>query len=67
MKGFNGKPEDELPEREVFSTLLEVRVLTEQYRQTYNRVRPHNSLASRQPAPEAMLPAEPIPELVGPT
>ena len=25
-------------------TLLEVRVLTERYRQTYNRVRPHSSV-----------------------
>ena len=43
-ESFNGKLRDELLDREVFYTLLEVRVLTEQCRQTYNRVRPHSSL-----------------------
>ena len=54
-----------LPDREVFYTLLEVRVLTERYRRTYNRVRPHSSLGYRPPAPEALLPAEPVPVLAG--
>ena len=44
VESFNGKLRDELLDREVFYTLLEVQVLTEQYRQTYNRVRPHSSL-----------------------
>ena len=52
-------------DREVFYTLLEVKVLTERYRQTYNRVRPHSSLDYRPPAPETFLPAEPLPVLVG--
>ena len=39
MESFNGKLRDELLDREVFYTLLEVQVLTEQYRQTYNRFR----------------------------
>ena len=46
-------------------TLLEVQVLTEQYRQTYNRIRPHSSLGYQPPAPEAVLPAVPVPVLVG--
>ena len=40
VESFNGKLRDELLNREVFYTLLEVRVLTAQYRQTYNRIRP---------------------------
>ena len=42
VESFNGKLRDELLDREVFHTLLEVQVLTEQYRQNYNRVRPHS-------------------------
>ena len=62
---FNGKLRDELLNREVFYPLLEVQVLTEQYRQTCNRIRPHSSLGYRPPAPEAILPTEPVPVLVG--
>ena len=65
LASFNGKLRDELLDRELFYTLLEVRVLTERYRQTYNRVRPHSSLGYRPPAPEALLPADPVPMLVG--
>ena len=65
VESFNGKLRDELLDREVFYTLLEVRVLTEQYRQTYNCIRPHSSLGYQPPAPEALLPAEPVPVLVG--
>ena len=49
---------------EVFYTLLEVLVLTEQYRQTYNWIRPHRPLGYQPPAPEAIVPAEPVPVLV---
>jgi len=42
-----------------------VRVLTERYRQTYNRIRPHSSLGYRPPAPEAHMPADPVPVPVG--
>ena len=62
---FNGKLRDELLDREVFYTLLEVRVLIERYRQTYNRIRPHSSLGYRPPAPETVLPADTLPVLVG--
>ena len=57
IESFNAKLRDELPDREVFYTLLEVRVLTERYRQTYNRIRPHSSLGYRPPAPETVMPA----------
>ena len=63
VESFNGKLRDELLDREVFYTLLEVRVLTEQYRQTYNRIRPHSSLGYRPPAPETFLPTNLVPEL----
>ena len=65
VESFNGKLRDELLDREIFYTLREVQVLTEQYRRTYNRIRPHSSLGYRPPGPQAVLTAEPIPELVG--
>ena len=65
LASFNGKLRDELLDREVFYTLLEVRGLSERYRRTYNRIRPYNSLGYRPPAPEALLPAEPVPVPVG--
>ena len=52
VESFNGKLRNELLDREVFYTLLEVQVLTEQYRRNYNRVRPHSSLGYRPPAPD---------------
>ena len=55
VESFNGKLRDELLDREIFYTLHEVQVLTEQYRQTYNRIRPHSSLGYRPPAPEATV------------
>ena len=65
IESFNGKLRDELLDRELFYTLQEVQVLTAQYRQTYNRIRPHSSLGYRPPAPLAILPAEPVPALAG--
>ena len=65
IESFNGKLRDELLNREIFYTLLEVKALTEQYRQTYNRVRPHSSLGYRPPAPEVLMSADPVPVLAG--
>ena len=65
VESFNGKLRDELLNREVFYTLPEVQVLTEQYRQTYNRIRPHSSLGYRPPVPESILPADRVPVLTG--
>ena len=65
VESFNGKLRDELLDREIFYTLQEVQVLTEQYRQTYNGIRPHSSLGYRPPAPEAILVGDPAPALVG--
>ena len=65
VESFNGKLRDELLDRELFYTLKEVQVLREQYKQTYNRIRPHSSLGYRPPTPQAVMPAEPFRELVG--
>ena len=64
VESFNGKLRDELLDWEVFYTLLEVQVLTEQYRRTYNRIRPHSCLGYRPPAPEIILPADVVPVLI---
>ncbi len=65
VESFNGKLRDELLDREIFYTLREAQVLTGEYKQTYNRIRPHSSLGYRPPAPAAILPVEPDPALVG--
>ena len=64
IESFNGKLRDELLERELFYTLPEVRVLTERYRQTYNRIRPHSSLGYRPPTPETVASAGAVPMVV---
>ena len=65
VESFNGKLRDELLDRALFYALQEVRVLTEQSRQTCNRMRPHSSLGSRPPAPVVALPADLVPVLAG--
>ena len=65
MESFKGKLRDELLDREVFYTLLEAQALTEQYRRTYNRIRPHSSLGYRPPAPETTCLTDPAPVVVG--
>jgi putative transposase len=55
IESFNGKLRDELLNREIFTTLVEARVLIEQWRREYNQVRPHSSLGYQPPAPEAIL------------
>ena len=56
IESFNGKLRDELLNREVFTTLTEAKILTEQWRKDYNQVRPHSSLGYRPPPPEAIMP-----------
>ena len=56
-ESFNGKLRDELLNGEIFYTLKEAKVLIEEWRKTYNTIRPHSSLEYRPPAPEAKLPA----------
>ena len=55
-ESFNSKLRDELLNGEIFTRLLEARVLIESWRRHYNAVRPHSSLGYRPPAPEAILP-----------
>ena len=57
IEAFIGKLRDELIDREIFTTLLEAKVLIENWRKEYNQVRPHSSLGYRPPAPEAIQPA----------
>ena len=54
VESFNGKLRDELINREIFTTLLEAKMLIENWRRDYNEVRPHSSLGYRPPAPEAI-------------
>ena len=56
VESFNGKLRDELLDREIFYTLWEAQVLVEDWRRTYNQVRPHSSLGYRPPAPAAIMP-----------
>jgi len=56
IESFNGKLRDELLNREVFTTLMEAKILIEQWKREYNQVRPHSSLSYRPPAPEAIMP-----------
>ena len=64
IESFNGKLRDELLNREVFYTLKEVQVLTEQWRQHYNQIRPHSSLGYKPPVPETILVNQTVHELV---
>ena len=54
-ESFNGKLRDALLNGEIFYTLKEAKVLIEEWRKTYNTIRPHSSLDYRPPAPEAVL------------
>jgi transposase InsO family protein len=56
IESFNGKLRDELLNREIFTTLLEAKILIEDWRNHYNQVRPHSALGYKPPAPEAKLP-----------
>ena len=49
-ESFNGKLRDELLSQELFATLSEARVLTEQWRRHYNESRPHSALGYLAPA-----------------
>jgi transposase InsO family protein len=56
VESFNGKLRDELLNGEIFNTLLEARVVIENWRRVYNQFRPHSSLGYRPPAPEVLEP-----------
>jgi len=55
IESFNGKLRDELLNGEIFTTLIEAKVLIEEWKKEYNQVRPHSSLGYKPPAPEAKM------------
>jgi len=59
VESFIGKMRDELLNGELFCCLAEAKVLVEQWRKTYNHIRPHSALGYRPPAPEAIEPISP--------
>jgi len=54
-ESFNGRLRDELLNGELFYTLKEAQVITEQWRHHYNHIRPHSSLGYKPPAPMARM------------
>jgi putative transposase len=58
IESFNGKLRDELLNGEIFDTVAEARVITEQWRNHYNTIRPHSALGYRAPAPEIFIPLQ---------
>jgi putative transposase len=50
IESFNGKMRDELLNTELFETLLEAKVLAEDFRVEYNTYRPHSALGQKTPA-----------------
>jgi transposase InsO family protein len=48
-ESFHSRLRDELLDREEFASLLEARVLAQEWRRAYNRERPHGSLGYRTP------------------
>ena len=55
-ESFNGKLREECLNGEIFYSLKEARIVIEQWRQQYNRVRPHAALGYRPPAPGGLYP-----------
>jgi putative transposase len=53
VESYIGKLRDERLNGEILDTLMEAKVLVEDWRQEYNRFRPHSSLGYKPPAPEA--------------
>lgn len=55
VESFFGKMRDELLNGEIFDTLLEARVVIEDWMREYNQHRPHSSLGYKPPAPETRM------------
>ena len=60
MESFNSRFRDEFLNLEVFGSLLEAKVLGEEYRYKYNHQRPHSSLGDLTPAEFASRCASPL-------
>ena len=63
IESFNARMRDELLDGEIFYTLAEARIIIEQWRQHYIKIRPHSALNYRPPAPEAIVPMDPRPTM----
>lgn len=59
-ESFNGSLRNELLNGEIFYSITAAKVLIEAWWRHYNTVRPHSSLGSRPPAPEAATPPLPV-------
>ena len=57
-ESFNARFRDELLNGEIFYTLMEAKIVIEQWRQHYNTKRPHSALGYKPPAPEALIPVD---------
>ena len=55
-ESFNGNLRDECLNGEIFYSLKEAQIVTEQWREEYNTRRPHPALNYRPPAPGACKP-----------
>jgi transposase InsO family protein len=55
IESFNGKMQDELLKRELFTTLQEAKVLIAEWVREYNQFRPHSAKGYKPPAPEARM------------
>jgi len=66
-ESFNGKLRNELLNGEIFYTLKEAQVITEQWRWHYNRIRPHSALGYRPPAPETTVADLTVSKIIGET
>ena len=53
-ESFNGKLQDECLKGEIFYSLREAQVVIGEWRDHYNRIRPHSSLGYRPPAPATL-------------
>ena len=50
IESFNDNLKDKLFNRKIFSTLLKVKLLIEQWPRDYNEFRPHSAIGYRPPA-----------------
>jgi len=54
-ESFNSRMRDEFLNGELFGNLYEAEVLAKQWKEYYNKVRPHSGLRGRPPAPQSIL------------
>ena len=67
VESFNGKMRDELLAGEIFYSIIEARVIIEQWRWHYNQIRPHSALGYRPPTPAVFIAHSSQPQPVGVT